>query len=128
MRFIRAGGLFIKEKKWQNFIFVPYLLLAITCSYTFLTGESFNLDINKRNFETQFASFHYSADWIAEETITIRKASRNSSSILRSGLIRIFLYLGILMTSVYLTGTCIQQIKTNKTSNFKNYILLKLRI
>ena len=117
-----------KGKKWQNFLFFAYLLLAIIGSYTFSIHESFNLDKNKLNFDTYFTSFNYSVDWIAGETTTIRKASRDSSFIIRNGLIRIFLYFGVPMTAIYLTGTHMQQIKNYITSDLKDSILIKLRI
>ncbi|MCL2138013.1 MAG: hypothetical protein FWH41_00600 [Treponema sp.] len=121
----------LKENKWLKPLFTAYLLIAIIGSFTFSMYNSscFNsIDEKKYNSGIYIASQNHTVDWLAEETNTIRIANGESSFIFRNGLMRIFLFIGLFVIFIFITKNQLQSLKKGKTSNYKNYILIKLRI
>ena len=107
------------------------LILAIIGSFIF-SGQS--LLYEKSDRDMQGSNIYFSAiinrsvDCLAENTPTVSKAHRNSNSLFRIYLLRVFTLTGIVSIAMLLAQS---NLKTSKNKNFmtSNYLVpLKLRI
>ena len=106
------------------------LIHAVIGSAVLSTGGSFpsiHSNVNTPATNGYFSPITYTTDWLAEDTPTVSRA-RYSNTLLRSGLLRVFVLAGI-------TGIAIFSVKSNSKINkkrgnpeIKKSIVLKLRI
>ena len=122
------------NKTWKKllfFLFFAYLLLSLVISFTFSINELFNFDnlgSNRINPGIYLIKRNNTIDWIAEDTTAVLKANGNLSFALRSGFLRILLFLSIPVTALYIFKKNMRYMESRKTSNIKNITPLKLRI
>jgi len=118
-------------KKWLYIFFFPYLLVALMGSLALSINKTFYFDRlvkNKVNSDAYFTTINHTIDWLAVNTNTIRKAHRNTSFRLHSGLIHILMFAGIPFAAFSIYKSNFLSIKNRQTANIKNTVLLKLRI
>ncbi|MCL1927360.1 MAG: hypothetical protein FWG07_01015 [Treponema sp.] len=112
-------------------VLLVYLILAITGSFAFSTGQSFSYEkINNDILGSgrNISSITHIIDWLAEDTPVISKAHKYSNTPLRSGLLRIFTLTGTIGIAMFLVKSNFSMIK-NTTFLTVNYLVpLKLRI
>ena len=119
------------EKKYARIVPLVYLILAVTGSFAFSTGEAFRFnEINKDILGSKiyFSSIVHTVDWLAEDTPIISKAYKYSNSPLRSGLLRFSAFTGITGLAIYPVKS---NFKINKNDIFpaiRNLVPLKLLI
>jgi len=117
----------IKEKGVKFFL-LTYLIFVIICTSAISAGEAFSYEYSNNdilNSSTFFSSVGHNIDWLAR--VTIRKANGDSNSHLRSRLLRLFTFSGIIAMAIYLLRANLKN-KNNKIQTIKNLVLLKLRI
>ena len=124
------------RKKWPYLIPLLYLMVAVPGSFAFSLAE---IDFPGTYFDSDklhagtLDSGDYSVispafDWMAEDTTTINKASKDSSLPLRNGLVRIFTLWGIHIAAVSFTEQFLEIIKKSGSIAIKNNLPLMLRI
>jgi hypothetical protein len=118
-------------RKWFKFVLLAYLIIVVIGFFAFSNNDIFRL-INYNQDSPKSVSFIssiiYNADCLAENTAITNKINGNASSLLRNGLLRIFLFIGINITAIYLTQFFYSAIKNDENFIIKNSIILKLRI
>jgi len=117
-------------KKWLYLFIFTYLMFALMGSLALSINETFysvSLDKNSINSDAYFTVTNYAVDWLAEDTNTVRRANKNTSSS-HNGLLRVFMFAGISFTAFCITKSPFLSIKNRQATNTKNTILLKLRI
>jgi len=118
-------------KKWLYILFFTYLIFALMGSLALSINKTFDFDtLNKNNVNSDvyFTKLNLAVDWLAENTNTIRKAHRNSSFQLHSGLVSIFMLAGIFFTVFCINKSIFLLIKDRQTTDTRKTVLLKLRI
>ena len=118
-------------KKISRFISLAYLILAIICSFTFSTSQSFSYDKSNKDIlrsEIYISSIAHTIDWLAEDTPTISKAYKYSNSPLRNGLLRVFIFAGTIGIAVFLAKSNFKIRKDHSFPILKTLVPLKLRI
>jgi hypothetical protein len=118
-------------RKCLKFAFLAYLMLVVTGFFAFSNNDAFWLsNYNPDSLESVsfISSITYTADCLAENTAITNKINGNTSSLLRNGLLRIFLFMGIYIAAVYRTQFFYNAIKNDENFTIKNDIILKLRI
>ena len=121
-----------KYKERLKIILLAYLVFAVTGFFAF----SNNLTFQFKNYNPErlasgnfIASAFYNSDCLAENTTTINKAHNNSSSPMRSGLFRIFIFAGIFVSAMFFAKSYNYSVlKNDKIFCLKSNIILKLRI
>ena len=120
-----------KAKKWPYIIFLVYLVLAITGSYTFLPDEAFcsaSLKTDRLGAPGFLSSIAYAVHWVAEDPSVTGKAHEQLLSVLRNGFFRIFILAGIYAAAIFFARSFFPAMKNDNTLIKKKSILLKLRI
>jgi len=116
------------EEKGVKFFLLTYLIFVLICTSAISAGEAFGYEYSHNdnlNSGTYFSSVGHNIDWLAR--VTIRKANGASNSHLRSKLLRIITFAGIIAIATHLMRAN-QKNKNNKFPTIRNLVLLKLRI
>ena len=117
--------------KWIKPGLLLYLILVISGSFSISVAETFfhgNSNWDSIRAKGFCPSIGYTVDWIVEETITVTKTRSYSYSPLRSGLFRVFAFIGLFSALIFLSKSIFMSAKKENLPITKNYILLKLRI
>ena len=120
----------IGEKRLK-LVLLPYLILALIVSSAISTAEAFCIEYSRDDRMSSggcFCSISHTIDWLAGETLTLRKDSGYSNSPLRNGLLRVFTFAGTISIALYLAGANLKIIKNDNIQIIRNLVLLKLRI
>ena len=127
-----AVMLYAMGRRWPGLVIAASLFLVVTGATTLSMAEAFlfydaagssrtgangNNTLNKQI-----------VDWLACEAVSITKARESSSSLLRSGAVRMFAPAGMVNAAVYFTVSSFLCAVNNYSSYIKNKILLKLRL
>ena len=108
-----------------------YLILAIIGSFTLSLSQAFSYEKKNRDILESggyFSSIALTIDWLAEDTLTISKAHRNSNSLFRICLLRVFTLTGIAGIAMFLAKSNLKINKNDNITIINNLIPLKLRI
>ena len=106
-----------------------YLALALVGSITLSIGETNyieNYGTGKQN-HTGFTIINYNFDCLAENPGFLANVYRNSN-LSRNGIIQVFMLAGMSAAMICFSLFTFYRIKNNNISNYRNTILLKLRI
>ena len=107
-----------------------YLTLALVGSFTLSTGETYysdNYSAGRRD-STGFTIINYAFDCLAENAGSFIYAYRISNLSSHNGILRIFMLAGLSAAILCFSLFPFYKIKNNNIFNYKNIILLKLRI
>jgi len=118
-------------KKWLYIFFFPYLLFALMGSLSLSINKTINFcapDKDRISSNVCLTTINHTIDWLAVTTNTIRKAHKNTSFQLYSGLFHVLMLAGIPFAALCINKSHYVSIKNRQTANTKNIILLKLRI
>jgi len=121
----------ISKKKWPRLIFTLYLALAVTGAFTFSSAESLYFFESKGKLTNSggfLTSVSHNIDCLAENTVTITRANRHSSSSLRNWCMYTSVPSGIQNTGTYLSDSSLNIANEYFAPIPKNTILIKLRI
>ncbi|MDR2729955.1 MAG: hypothetical protein LBB81_03540 [Treponema sp.] len=120
------------EKKRFYPIVVSILVIAIFGTFAFSITEIPNtphgLAGNKPYSKGIFSPVDHTIDWLAEDTPTVGRTNKTSSSAMRNALPRLLIPVEIHSSAKYLIAFCIHTAKSNYFHNNKNTIQLNLRI
>ena len=118
-------------RKLPCFILTLYLVIAVTGAFVFSAVEALHFFENKGklvNSDGFFSSISRAIDCLAENTVTIDRANRHSSTSLRSGCLRTIVLSNIQNAGTYFAGSSLQTANEYYVPIPKDVILIKLRI
>jgi len=116
------------EKKRFYPIVMSILVIAIFGTFAFSITETPNtigLNGNKPHSNANFFPVDHTIDWLAEDTHTVGRAGKTSSSVIQNGLL---MPVEIQSNIEYLLSFSAHTANSNYSYNNKNTIQLKLRI
>ena len=108
-----------------------YLVIAVTGAFTFSAAEALHVYEDKgklTDFSGFLTSVNHNIDCVAENTVTISRVNRHSSSSLRNGYLLTFALSDTQNTGTYLAGSSLNTANEYSVPIPKNTIQIKLRI
>ena len=119
-------------KKRLKIILLAYLAFAVTGffalsnNHTFQFGDYSQDRLGSGSF---IASAFYNSECLAGNTAAIKRAHSNSSSPMRSGLFRVFIFAGVFASAIFFAKSFnYNSVKNDKVFCLKSNIILRLRI
>jgi len=119
----------IKEKPSKVFL-LAYLILALIGSSAISAAEAFCVELSDDDSldSGRYISSGYAIDWLASNTLTLRRANSYSNTLLRNRPLRVFTLAETAVIAIYPVGENLKIIKNDNIPVIKNLVLLKLRI
>ena len=117
--------------KWPRFVVAVYLVIAImgTCAFSAALAFAFDeWESGRRLTDSFFTSTDHAVDWLAVEPHTVSRAKGQQPSPMRNGALRICMPLEAQQAGALFAESSLNAIINIYHFNFKNAILLKLRI
>jgi hypothetical protein len=119
------------KSQWPCYAFTAYLALALIGTFTFSTAENLRFEEPGKNQLSSGGSFtaaSHTFDWLIEDPKTAGKAYGHQNSLLRNGILRVFLSEEIQTSALYPAGLLLQTVRNNPPPIETTAVPLKLRI